>query len=150
MIYKINTLLTGSIFVVSPDVAIPDGFDTTGYQRAIIGDEAMARSLLAEHQQRYLQVNDLMFVIGKTTVKDNDTVWSAATTDDPEDGQYHVFNWQTGQYDDAPTLSNAMSMLDALKREYLVAHGLGDLELVDELPTEARVMQPSVLGAQTL
>ncbi len=99
MKYQINDQING-----------PQIFDT----------EAEAQAALGPAQAAFLAREDYRFSFSTVIVEGANTTWRNPLPEDPEEGNYHVFNHYTGLYEPFLKKSQAQARLNALKQNFLV------------------------------
>lgn len=117
-------------------------FDSTqGPQHFVL--EADAQSALVSAQAAFLEREAFRFSISIVVVDGNNTTWRLAETSDQEDGDYRVFNHNTGGYELFTKLSLAQERMGELKLQLLVDAGL---DRVYEYAPPSNVIRVAVLG----
>lgn len=77
--------------------------------------EAEAQAALPAAQAAFLTREDYRFSLALVEVNGNNTVWRNSTDADLENGDYRVFNHNTGQYESFANKSAAQSRIQELK-----------------------------------
>lgn len=123
MIFQIRNAITGEF----------EYYDNVG----------LARAALTSIKSNYLEQEKSRFTICKITVSGNDTVWSEADLiNDPEYGEYRVFNQYTGQHESIGSLTLARMRRDEIINNFTIEN---NLDVVTEL-AEKPVPPVSTLG----
>lgn len=92
-------------------------FDTEQYENAF----ELATVKLEEYKTTLLSQEANRFHFAKVTKIDGGEVWSDGDiNNDPEEGDYHVFNQYTGTYDAFSTLSEVKKNIANKQQQYLV------------------------------
>lgn len=102
-----------------------------------------AQIALEQMKSLYLQQNDFRFPLARVVVDGNNTTWTAVNDDSPEEGEYHVFNHNIGQYEPIGDLTAAKARVEELKQSFLT-----DMRFQVHERTDAQ--QPKTSGTQNL
>ena len=131
MIYRIPNLITGTFEYIETN-------------------EADANAKLLENQTAYLLQENYRFTVAKEIVDGNNTTWTNADLEnDPENGNYFVFNTMTGLHEKANSLTEAKQLFARIKQDFLVFVQLDKWEIVDKIPN-TNLEQPITTGTQTI
>lgn len=112
---------------------------------SVFDNKEAADIKLEEIKQQLLEREAYRFTIAKEVVDGNNTTWmNADLANDPEDGEYQVFNTLTGLHEKIQGLSAAITRQGDIKQEFVAASGLVVHEVSDE---EALKYQPVLIVA---
>ena len=133
MIYKVNGYNTE-----------PTYFDDATNANA----KADAEALLAQKRIDVLAYEAVRFSVCATFVNGNDTTWREVQESDHEDTVCQVFDHMTGTYTQVNTKTEAFTLNEQKKQEFLVDAGLDKVYELAEIPQPKP--QPISQGTQTL
>ncbi len=81
--------------------------------------EAEAQAALPAAQTAFLAQESHRFSLVYVEVNGNNTVWRNALDADPEDGNYQVFNHNTGQHEAFDNKADACARMQELKTQFI-------------------------------
>lgn len=103
---------------------------------------ADAQVALASAQAAFLEREGYRFSVAIVVVDGNNTTWRLSEPFDQEDGDYRVFNHNTGGYEQFSKRSIANIRVDQLKVQLLVDAKLDKVYEYTPLPNTIRVAVP--------
>lgn len=133
MIYKVNGYNTESTY-----------FDETTNPNA----KADAEALLSEKQKEVLAYEAVRFSICSTFVNGNDTTWREVQESDPENTVCQVFDTFTGTYTEVQNKTEAYSLNEQKKQQFLASVQLDKVYELEAMPD--LLSQPVTQGTQSL
>lgn len=129
MIYVVYNYLTNQ----------PTYFDPAINPNALVDAEA----LLATYRAEALALPNiaLQFTILRVIQVEGGEKWAPANLDtDPEDGDYQVFDYHTGQYTFYNLKSLAINAMETLKQQFLSENNLNKPQEIPQIPTPKPVV----------
>jgi len=104
---------------------------------------ADAQAALGPAQSAFIERESYRFSVAVVVVEGSNTTWRTMGPDDAEDGDYRVFNHNTGGYEEFSKLSLANARMEELKAQLLVD---AKLDKVYEYTPEKEQMRVTVPG----
>lgn len=106
-----------------------------------------AEELLSKVKTEVLEREAVRFSICATFIDGNNTTWREVRDSDPEDTICQVFDTFTGSYTEVPNKTEAYTLNEQKKQNFLASIQLDKVYEIDSIPV---VQQPDIDGVDSL